>query len=359
MILFGLAITVTVATEPAEYEFEVTQLIQSPKNVVFNYVNDYKNWSSWNVVPSSTTYQLGTKSAGIGSQLRWSDAEDEITHTNLELTQNSFIRQKMFFNGSVSEWKWDFKATKKGTRISLKIKGEAPFMFKVVSSFHGGVQEVLKSRASKSLEFLDKTLDYELNTFSIQSNGFVTKIGCNYLCQNITSKFVNLPRNIKILIPKLMQFVKSNQIEPSGAPFILYHSLDSLKGITNVSVCVPVKEEMFTSPGSEITGGVLETFQAAKTTLKGDYSHLNATWKKTSNYIQQQNRKRAVRIPILELYTKNSFNEKHPSQWVTQLYVPIEFHATNKNNINHVTNQSDSLLINRTVVKPIQNSVVQ
>jgi len=55
---------------------------------------------------------------------------------------------------------------------------------------------------------LDKTLDYEINTYNIKVNGIVQKFGGFYLQQTINSKISNVSKNLRIMIPKMINFSK-------------------------------------------------------------------------------------------------------------------------------------------------------
>ena len=46
-LLFLLAFVVFVATQPATYQITKQKEINSPTEVVFEYVNDFSNWSDW------------------------------------------------------------------------------------------------------------------------------------------------------------------------------------------------------------------------------------------------------------------------------------------------------------------------
>ncbi|MCP5916421.1 hypothetical protein NL317_30835, partial [Klebsiella pneumoniae] len=77
---------------------------------------------------------------------------------------------------------------------------------------------------------------------------------------------------------QLTAFTKTNKIVLNGAPFVIYTSTGRQGAEMQFAVCVPIKEEIFTMPGSEYEGGRLEGFRALKTTLKGYYSHLKKAW---------------------------------------------------------------------------------
>ena len=51
------------------------------------------------------------------------------------------------------------------------------------------------------------------------------------------------------------------------------------------AMCVPVQDEIMTTPESEIQGNHFNEFLAIKATLKGDYSHMKKAWNKIKNYM--------------------------------------------------------------------------
>jgi len=151
----------------------------------------------------------------------------------------------------------------------------------------------------------------------------VTKLGGFYLQKTITSKISNLSKNLKIMIPNLIGFLKKNNIPMNGKPFVIYHTYDMVNGITNFSVCVPIKQEIFIRDESDITCGKLERFLALKATLTGDYSHNKKAWDKAVDYIAKNNLYKNSNIPLLEVYSTGIEHEKSPSKWITNIYIAV------------------------------------
>jgi effector-binding domain-containing protein len=122
----------------------------------------------------------------------------------------------------------------------------------------------------------------------------------------------------------MLQFFAKNKLVMTGKPFVIYHTYDVASGITKLSVCVPIKEEIFTSDVSDITSGLLYPFSSVKTTLTGDYSHSKEAWDKTIDYIKKNNLSQNTDVPRVEIYTKNMVQVANPSQWITEIYIPIK-----------------------------------
>jgi hypothetical protein len=64
-------------------------------------------------------------------------------------------------------------------------------------------------------------------------------------------------------------------------------------------------------------------YTAVKATLTGDYSHKQKAWTKTFDHITEQKLSRNMSQGIVEVHSKNIEDEKQPSKWVTEIYVPV------------------------------------
>ena len=53
------------------------------------------------------------------------------------------------------------------------------------------------------------------------------------------------------------------------------------------AACIPIEEEILTTPLSDITGHYQEEYSALKITLKGSYSHRKEVWTKALAFIEQ------------------------------------------------------------------------
>lgn len=330
LILLGLfATSIYVATQKGNFDIERSRIIKSPRTTVFNYVNDYRNWEnfgSWKTDDPAMQFNYPANTIGKGGGYSWKSSDGIGNMKTISVKNNESITQKMSYNGSPSDVYWTFKDTVGGTKVTWHSKGTMSFGFKIYTVFKGGADKVIGGMYERSLANLDKSLNYEMNTYTIKVNGLVKKLGAFYLQQRITSKISNASMNIRIMLPKLINFFKKNKMVMYGKPFVIYHTYDLAKGLTDMSVCIPVDHEIFTSAGSDITSGKFESFQAVKTTLTGDYSHSKEAWNKTFEYISKNNLIKG-QGSYIEMYTINMEQEKHPSKWITEIYIP----ATAKN----------------------------
>lgn len=326
LLLALFATSVYVATQKGDFDISRSAFIKSPRPTVFNYVNDYRNWetfASWEKENPGTQYSYGRDTSGKGASYSWTFGSESGDSKTTAVRENERIYQKTNFNGAAANVQWIFTDTLGGTKVTWRSKGKMDFKFKIYSVLHGGADRVIGNSYEKSLANLDKTLEYELKTYTVKVNGLVQKIGGYYLKQTINCKISSVPKNLNIMFSRLVHFFAKNKIVMNGKPFVLYHTYDTAKGITKLSVCIPLKEQIFVSEGSDVSVGKLVSFPAIKTTLTGDHSHLKAAWDKTFEYIDANHFTQDPEGAYLELYTKSIREVAYPSQWISEIYIPV------------------------------------
>ena len=327
LLLTFVALSIFVATQKGDFTVERSQIINAQKSTVFNFINDYQNWedfSSWITEDPEMKIMFPKKTIGTGASFSWEGKQGSGDILTVYAKENDSISQKMNFNGATSAVFWSFKDTIGGTKITWKTIGKMSFRMKVSTIFDGGINKTLGETYEKSLANIDKTLDFELNSFAVKVNGLVKKLGTFYLRQTFTSEISKVIKNASIVVPKLITFCEQNNIELNGKPFIIYHTYNEANGLAKLSICVPIKNQILTSSGSDILTGKLEPFDALKTTLKGDYSHTKTALYKAKTYINTNGIGVDATFSHLENFTISRTDVKNPSKWVTEIYIPLK-----------------------------------
>jgi effector-binding domain-containing protein len=324
LILIGL--TVFVATQKATYDVTRSKVIKNPRPVVFNYINDYRNWetfASWIQNDESIKFNYPELTIGKGASCNWTNDSGSGTIKTLFAKENDSLVQNMTQNDEKSEIYWKFKDTIGGTKVTWRSKGKLDFKSKVLAFFQGGVNSVVADSYEKSLENLNKTLDYEINTFKIKVNGIVNRPEGYYLKQYMHCKQKDVDKNIKILVPRMEHFFEKNKMVANGKPFIIYHKYDRANDYVSFSVGMPVRDSINIMPGSDIESKKLVPYTTLKTTLIGDYSHTQTAWKRALEYISKNKLERNLSGQIIEVYVKGRNDIKNPSKWITEIYIPV------------------------------------
>jgi effector-binding domain-containing protein len=325
LLLSLVALSIFIATQKGVFTVERSKIINSPRSSVFSYANDLNNWKDWNslaVEDSLMNITYSNKTIGTGSFCNWVGKEGTGELKTINTKENDSILQTMSFNGNSADIAIHFKDTLGKTKVTWKAKGRMSFLFKVKTIFDGGANSIFGTIFEKSLANLDKRLDYEMNTYTVNVNGIVKKLEAFYLSQTFTSEFSNVGKNSGIVFSKITTFCNNNNITIHGKPFVIYHTYDTENKLTKMSICIPIKKPIFITEGSEISSDTLKSFEAVKTTLRGDYTHTSKALNKTLDYFKKNNLKSDPTFSRLEVYSigKNEIN--NPSQWKTEIYFP-------------------------------------
>jgi predicted transcriptional regulator YdeE len=326
LILSFIGLTVYITTQKGDYAVTRSRIIKAPKMTVFEYVNDYKNWETFDIKKKEDVgiiFEYPAKTMGIGASYSWKSNNGDGFMKTVFVKENDSIAQKMTFDGMPSEVNWKFKDTIGGTKVTWSTKGNINLMTKITSFFKGGIQRVIGNSYEQSLVNLDKTLEYEMKTHSIKINGVTQRNAAFFLKQTYSCKQKSLIRNIKIVLPRMVYFFKKNNIQMVGKPFVIYNNIDYANDIVNFSVCIPTAEKVFLDTDSDMQSGEMEAFTCLKTTLTGDYSHLAETWKKAQKHITDNDFKQNFAGKYIEVYSKTIDDVKNPSKWITELYIPV------------------------------------
>lgn len=327
LLLSLVSLTVFVATQKGDFTVERSKVIKTQRAPLFNFVNDYRNWAdfgSWVVEDPTMQFVFPQNTSGLNASFSWKGNDGSGDMKTIAVTDTQSITQKMNFDGSLADVSWVFKDTLGGTKVTWKSKGTMSFLFKIYSALNGGADKVIGTMYEKSLANLDKILVYETNTFDIKVDGVVKKPETFYISQSFTSEISKITKNVRVVAPKLISFCEANGIEINGKPFVLYHTYDTTNGLAKISICLPIKKEIFTSAGSDISTGKLEPFEAVKTTLKGDYSHTKQAIEKAKAYINNQKLFPDLNWSHLEIYSVSKSEIPNPSKWVTEIYYPVK-----------------------------------
>lgn len=325
LVLASIATTVFIATQDGKYDIKKEKIINISKPALYSYLNDYKNWENLGIFTSADTtaaYSFSENTTGKGAFISWikNGISGKITTTNSVASDS--ISQKANIEDLDSDILWAFKDTLNSTKVTVRLKGKLTFKEKAYALLKGGVDNKVEGSLEKGLTNLNDFLVKELRVYNIEPKGVVTKTGVFYLGHTVTGPFENANKNASAIFNRLTAFTAENKIVLTGAPFIIYKNIDKQKQTATYTYALPIRDEMFTAAGSEIEGGKLDAFNAFKTTLTGDYSHLPTAWEEARKSINEKGLTENTTGLYIELYAKTPAQTRRPSAFVTDLYIP-------------------------------------
>ncbi|MDY7395767.1 SRPBCC family protein [Aureibaculum sp. 2210JD6-5] len=331
LVLIVVAGAIYVATLENNYNVKRTRTINAPAEVVYNKVNDYKNWPEWSPwlgqdPEAKLTY--GATTSGEGASYSWKG--DVVGEGNMETlsTAKDSISQKITF---ISPWEstsnvyWKFNPVENGTEVTWGMKGDLDFISKASMVLMGGMDKQIGPDYEKGLTKLDSVVLAEMQKYSVAINGITTHGGGYYLYQTTSCKIEEMPQKMAEMMPKVSAYAQKNNITTAGPLFNLYHKYDEENNAVIFSCAVPVTERVITDRDSGILTGMLQPFTALKTTLKGDYKNLKEAWETSEKHIAENNNIEPLEgVPAMEVYHNDPMNTPNPANLTTEIFVPVK-----------------------------------
>ena len=301
LLLISITISVFVSTKDGTYMITKSKEIDVPKEIVFNYVSDSKNWETINP---------------------WKEEATKVK--SVQKIDGQTILQNIIINEVPAELKLSFKDTLyKKTIVTWTTSGKLSFKDKFLSIINRGTHNDFGEKFDNGLATLNTILTTEINSFTVKVDGFVNRDTVFYIQRAMSCRVEELPSKIKNILPKLNQLLITTNTSQNGSPFIIYHANDSITNKITFSIAIPTKNKVFTSAESDIYTGQTNPFQAVKATLTGNYNHKKEVLTKLFDFMSENRLERSDRNKIFEIIPINSLTEKSAAKWVTEIYIPV------------------------------------
>ncbi len=144
VLLVGVAgVLAIAATKPDEYRVERSIVINASPDQIFPHVNDYHNWTAWSpwekVDPNMKRTYSGPES-GKGSKYSWA-GNDDVGVGEMEIVESqpsSKLEIKLHFLKPFEASNtalFTMEPEGKNTKVTWAMRGESPFMCKVMQVF--------------------------------------------------------------------------------------------------------------------------------------------------------------------------------------------------------------------------------
>lgn len=331
VLLLTTTVSVFVATKDGKYSVKRSKVIDLPKETVYNYVSDRKNWDSINP---------------------WK--EENLKLINFEKTDDTTVIQKIFLNEVENNLTLNIKDTlSKKTILEWSTQGNLSFRDKFLSIIGKGTKNNFDDKFDEGLNTVNTILTREIKSFTVKLEGFVRLDTIFYIQRPIACKTKDLAKQIKIQLPKLKKLLLTTNTPTKNSPFIIYHKKDTLNDIITFSVALPTEKKVYTTSESDIFNGQTNPFGAIKATLTGNYINKQEAYAKINEYIKKNKLEQSPTYKVIEFIPKNSLTEKSASTWVTEIYVPVR---PIKKPVIKKVNKVNQDSLTKAIVKDILNS---
>ena len=329
LILF-IGFAIYIAVQPNNYSFERHIIINAPKPVVYEIVNDFKEWprfSPWIEQDKEAILSFDKKTSGVGAGYSW---EGEIlgigNAKTVDVLNNKTIKQEIKFVKpfeSISNINWAFETVEEGTKVTWSMNGKQDFMTKMYTAFAGSIEKNTAPDFDRGLFKLDSIVQSDMKVYSISVEGVTQHSGGFYLYNTTSCKIADFKQKMSNMMPIIGAYAISNNITMAGKPFVIYHKWDIENNTVMFSCCIPTSSKIETLNPNILTGQ-LQPFTAVKTVLNGDYNNLEEAWNKAMAYIAENNLKQPINGTVLESYLTDPTGTPNPADWRTEIFLEVE-----------------------------------
>jgi len=331
LLIFIIGFSIYVAIQPNSYDVKRSKLIKAPVNMVFNNVNDFKNWESWGPWYEDDPTILAAfpvQTSGIGASYSWSSKDGPGNMKTTDLVTNTSITQKLQFNDyEPSDVYWTFDETEEGTNVTWRMKSEnIPFMFKLYGTISGGMDKMLGPMQEKGLNNLSKVVEEELK--NMPKNYRLGKIMTHDLP---IQKFIGYYQKAEInqeamsalfmeYMPKAGEYAMGKLQYSDFIPAAVYTNWDEENNVAEFYIGLLLKKNL--DPAEGMTALELQAGQTLMLSKYGNYgdgdyeAHMAIDAHMKANNLTQNG-------AIWELYVNDPTQVK-PEDVQTDIYYPIK-----------------------------------
>ena len=333
ILIFIIGASIYIATKDGKFQVEEQLMLEAPKEVVFNEVNDFttwKNWEPWSQETNDMIINYGEKTKGEGASYSWQSEEmgDGKMLTTKANPHNSLEQDITFitpFGESNSEVYWEFETQGDSTMVTWGMIGEQSFMEKAAFIFQDeSLAEMMQPMFAQGLRNLQEEIAVKMNSYSINVDGITQHGGGYYMYITTASKITQVTDRMEKMISEVTNFMSTNNIEQVGKPFVLYNEWNEDQGTAIYSAAYFTPSEVVTTAESSILTGFMPNQRTLKTTLKGDYENLKEAWDSAYAYLQSNGLRANEDAKAFEVYLIGPNDNANPAEWITNIYIPLE-----------------------------------
>ena len=336
LLILIIGTSIYIATLKGDYDVKANLKMKVPAEMIFNNINDYKNWATWgpwHELDETIVASYPENTSGIGSSYTWTSKEGMGSIETISLEKNKeLIQQIDFGTGSTPEIYWELNQVGDSTEVVWGMRGEKTFSEKAYWLVKGGIDKNLQPMYQRGLVLLEQEMLKEMDVHSTEFKGIVDHGGGYYLYQTVSCKNEKAEEEMQKMYPQIFEYMAKNNIEASGKIFTLNHQVDLENNTVMFSACVPIKERIITE--GNILTGYLKPQKTFKTIFKGNYKFLATVWPTIYKQIADKELTPVLKGYSFEVYTINPNDTQNPAEWLTEIYVPLKDEETEKTTFN-------------------------
>jgi effector-binding domain-containing protein len=239
----------------------------------------------------------------------------------LSKTPVSDISQKIIVNDTAFIFNWEFKKLNdSSTLIRVYVSDPDRRLYNRLTVPFKNTR--FKNDVRGNLLDIKTRLELMLKTFHYEFTGYTQfeKRSCVFM--NVKSTIRGKARTMMLNVSALNQFVRQNDLELDGPPFLVIHDWNESSDSINYDFCFPIKRTDVVPDDPEIKLKTVEDMDAIKTDFYGNYSITDITW----HNLAEEARKLGYRSnhELIEVYLNDPHSGGNELEWKAEIYLGIE-----------------------------------
>jgi DNA gyrase inhibitor GyrI len=324
-IIIGLPL-LYLATLEGRFAVRRSLPIAADRKAVFDKLRDFTSWPDWSpwlMHEPGTRLTYSESPDQEGGWYSWDGSlvgAGRLTHERF--TGQERIDQRIEFQRpftSVSRVWWELETREDGgTLVHWNMAGQMPFLFRFMAK---KIPEAIGKDYATGLYRLRAQLVPDAEVPEISFDGPLELPQQTALTIHFAGHIEAMKKAMMEGFPKLGAYVETQQLSPTGPPFVIYHKIDPRNMHFNCDMAIPVNADT-TSSDFEI-----KTFSGGryyKTTLKGSYEFLELAWYQAYSHLRMLKLKPQSRRAALEIYENDPSRVAHSNEILTSILIPIE-----------------------------------
>jgi effector-binding domain-containing protein len=300
-ILVSIALTVLLAlvggitfllTRPSDYQAHFTE--KTTPDVAYFHI---LNWDEWNRNQLSPKFEILSK------------------------TPVSDISQKITVNDTTLIFNWEFqKLNDSSTLIRAYVSDPDRRLFnRLTVPF---INTRFKNDVRDNLLDIKTRLEIMLKSFRYEFTGYHPFEKKSCVCINVKSTIRGKAMTMISNVSVLNQFVRQNNLELNGPPFLVIHDWNEFKDSISYEFCFPIKRTDAVPEHPKIKLITVEGMNAIKTDFYGNYSITDITW----HNLAEEAKKMGYRSnhKLIEVYYNDPHLGGNELEWKAEIYLGIE-----------------------------------
>ena len=310
---------------PSKVAMERSTVIDSTPEMLFDQVNDLKNWEAWSpwhqLDPDMNVEYSSEEPVGEGSWYSWS-GNDQVGSgklTILESNPHSRVRSEMLFMGTEDPSYADmiFEETEGGTKVTwtfdAEMSGSGKWFGLMMDSFLGPQYERgLDNLDSVATSLPEKMPVADVEEFELDNTWYI-----GYIIET-NMDGISESSNYARGLGAVDDFISEQGIEPTGAPRSIVHKFEPESVV--MEIAIPVGDSI--AVPDSLTLGKIPAGRALKMKHRGNYMNLSNTWDAFEDYNAAN--QVVPRWYPYEVYVTDPGTEPDTSKWVTEIVYPVE-----------------------------------